>query len=56
VVVALGEPGVPVICCAFAAGERAAPKKTLNDSMVMILIILLLPVGHQNMREHAQPH
>src|ERR1700722_12476074 len=40
VVVALGEPGVPVICCAFASNERTAPTRRPKDKMLAILIML----------------
>src|ERR1700724_1576576 len=39
VIVALGEPGVPLICWAFAPGEMAVPRTMHNDSVVAILII-----------------
>src|SRR6266478_4736111 len=42
VIVALGEPGVPSICSAFAPGDRAVPRRTLNDSVIVILFIPLL--------------
>src|SRR5664279_1397829 len=41
VVVAPGDPGVPVICWAMAPGERLVPKRMLNDSAVAILFICL---------------
>src|SRR5450631_534190 len=56
VIVALGEPGVPLICWAIAAGESAAPIRTLNDSSVEVLIIFFSAVGYQNIREHARLH
>src|SRR6266702_3131370 len=39
VIVALGEPGVPLICWAIAAGKEAAPRRTLNDNIVVTLFI-----------------
>src|SRR6266581_1648870 len=42
VIVALGDPGVPLICWAIATGARAAARKTLNDSRAVDLIISLL--------------
>jgi hypothetical protein len=56
VIVALGDPGAPLICWAIAPDERAAPMTTLSDSSVEVLIIFFSPVGYQNIREHAQPH
>ena len=44
VVVALGEPGVPLICWASAPGATVAVRKTVNDKIASILIILLLRV------------
>jgi hypothetical protein len=46
VIVALGEPGVPLICCAIAPGERAPPITTLNDSSTEVLIIFFSLVGY----------
>src|SRR5258707_1531233 len=50
VVVALGEPGVPVICCAIAAGKAAVPKRKLSESIAVALILAspLLSVSMQN--------
>src|SRR5258708_25830222 len=42
VIVALGEPGVPLICWAVAPGERAEPRTTINDSSIEVLTILIL--------------
>jgi len=39
----LGDPSVPFICCAFASGERVAPRRILNESVVTIRIMSLLP-------------
>src|SRR3954451_20057056 len=39
VTVALGEPGVPLICWAIAPGQRTVPTRMLNDSVVAILNI-----------------
>src|SRR5258707_192006 len=39
VVVALGEPIVPLICCAMAAGKAAVPRRTPNDSIAVVLIL-----------------
>src|SRR6266700_5990420 len=39
VIVALGEPGVPLICWAIASEERTAPRRMLTDSAVAILNI-----------------
>src|SRR5260370_14568942 len=47
VIVALGEPGVPLICWAFAPGERLVPRRMPNDIAVAILIILPLLLGHR---------
>ena len=44
VVVALGEPGVPLICWAIAPGATVVARKTVNDRIASILIILLLRV------------
>src|SRR4051794_9378205 len=38
VVVALGDPSVPLICCAIAAGGRDTPMRRLNDSVRVILM------------------
>src|SRR5438034_6366843 len=40
VIVALGEPGVPLICWAFASGKSAAPTTIPNDSRIGVLIIV----------------
>src|SRR5450631_1394683 len=42
VIVALGEPGVPLICWASASGERIVARRMPNDSAVAILIMPLL--------------
>src|ERR1700675_3307775 len=42
VIVALGVPGVPVICWACAPGERVVPRRRPNESAVAILIMPLL--------------
>src|SRR5450755_4427690 len=59
VVVAVGEPGSPVICWAVASGARAAPTRRLNNSILAILIILLscsgpdVAIGHHRLnRSH----
>src|SRR5450755_688835 len=41
VVVALGEPAVPVICWAEAPDGKAAARRKLNDSIRVVLIMLL---------------
>ena len=42
VIVALGEPGVPLICWAIAPDERLAPRRMPDASAVAILFISLL--------------
>jgi hypothetical protein len=42
VIVALGEPGVPVICWAFAAGKTVALRRMPNDSIAETLFIVPL--------------
>src|SRR5436305_7752007 len=42
VIVALGEPSVPLTCWAFAADQGVEPRTMLNDSALTILIIPLL--------------
>src|SRR5271170_6412157 len=54
VVVALGEPGVPVICWATAPSGRVVPRITPNDNTRAILSIPLPPIW-QPSRLAAQP-
>src|SRR5471030_1979634 len=43
VIVALGDPGVPLICWAIAPNERDVPRRMPDASTVAILFIPLLP-------------
>src|SRR5450756_1174594 len=42
VIVALGEPGVPLICWVIAPEERTVPRRMLNGIALAILIMLPL--------------
>src|SRR5258707_9123065 len=48
VIVALGEPGVPLIVCAIAPGRQLALRRKLNESIVVVLFILLLSLSQFN--------
>ena len=51
VIVALGAPGVPLICCAIVPDERLAPKRMPDASAVATLFIpLLLEIGRIDTR------
>src|SRR5438105_2197171 len=43
VVVALGEPTVPVVCCAITSNETVEPRRKPNDSNRDVLLIVTLP-------------
>src|SRR5258708_155273 len=53
VIVALGEPGVPLIRWAIAPGDRLVPRRMLNDSAVAILVIPLLLKIVASVESHA---
>ena len=55
VIVALGEPGVPLICWAFAQGVRIVPRRILNESAVAILIIPPLLTIAASIQDHLLP-
>src|SRR5882724_7233303 len=42
VIVALGNPSVPLICWAYAPDEGIAPRRTLNDSIAAAFMISFL--------------
>src|SRR5450755_1890513 len=51
VIVALGEPGVPLICWAIVPDERVVPRRMPDARAVAILFIpLLLKIAHRHQR------
>src|SRR5882672_8116618 len=53
VVVALGEPGVPVVCWAIAP---EAPSRRLNERMLVILIMPTSNIGPLSRLNHDARH
>src|SRR5471030_459438 len=56
VIVALGEPGVPLICWAIAPDERLVPRRMPDTSAVAILFIPhLLEIAASTQGAHCLP-